>query len=137
MNFEVIQHTQTPVTPEIDNVSDFIEKNKETIDAFKEYAKKTKNCIGLAANQCSLNGERFNVRMVAIKDVKTKECIIAINPKIIRYYGIKRQKAEGCLTWGKNEMGYWCIIADRYHSVDVEFYTTGGIFHKEIYKAPK
>lgn len=134
MNFEVIQHVQTPITPTIYNVSEFIEKNKEAIDAFKEYAEKTKTCIGLAANQCSLDGERFNIRMVAVKSILTKKCTIAIDPKITRYHGIKRQKAEGCLTWGQNEKGYWVIIADRFHFVDVEYYTPDGVFHKETHK---
>lgn len=133
MEFKVIQHQQTPNTPEITNVSEFINEHRESIKAFKEYAENTKNCIGLAANQCSIDGKRFNIRMVAVKNIKTKECIIAIDPKIVRYYGIKRQKAEGCLTWGYNENGYYCIIAYRYHFVDVEYYTTDGVLHKETH----
>jgi len=135
MNFEVIQHQQTPNTPLIENVSAFIQEHQEKIDAFKAYAEETKNCIGLAANQCSIDGERFNVRMVVVKDIKTKgrDCIVAIDPKIVRYYGIKRQKAERCLTWAQDMEGYWCIIADRNHFVDVEYYTPDGVFHKETH----
>lgn len=134
MKFEVIQHIQTPATPAIVNVPKFINDNIEVINEFKKYAEDTKTCIGLAANQCSLDGERFNVRMVAVKSILTKKCTIAIDPKITRYHGIKRQKAEGCLTWGQNEKGYWVIIADRFHFVDVEYYTPDGVFHKETHK---
>lgn len=134
MEFEVIQHEQTPKTPPIDDVLGFIELYKKELDAFKKYAEDTKTCIGLAANQCTLNKERFNVRVVAIKDIKTRECLIAVNPKITKYYGVKRQKAEGCLTWGQNNNGYWCIIADRYHSVDVEYYSMDGELKKETHK---
>ena len=136
MNFEVIQHQQTPITPLIENIPAFIQEHQEKIDAFKAYAEETKNCIGLAANQCSIDGERFNVRMVVVKDIKTKgrDCVVAIDPKIVRYYGIKRKKAEGCLTWAQDMEGYWYIIADRYHFVDVEFYTPDGVFHQETHR---
>ena len=59
MNFEVIPDQQTPLTPEIKDVSAFIEENKEKIEAFKKYAEFREDGIGLAANQCSLDGERF------------------------------------------------------------------------------
>ena len=134
MNFEIIQHQQTPITPPIDNISSFIELNGEIIDEFKKYAEGTARCIGLAANQCSIDGERFNVRVVAVKNIITKKTLIAIDPKITKYYGVKRQRAEGCLTWGQNGNGYHCIIAYRYHFVDVEFYDVSGELHKETHR---
>jgi peptide deformylase len=134
MEFDIIQHEQTPKTPEIQDVLLFIEINKDVIRDFKNYAISKQNGIGLAANQCSLNGERLNLRMVAVKNIKTRECIVAINPKIVKYYGVKRQKAEGCLTWGFKDNKYYTVIAYRYHFVDVEFYTPDGMFHKETHK---
>lgn len=129
MKFEVIPDIQTPLTPEIESVSKFIETNKEIIEAFKEYAISRSDGIGLAANQCSVNGERLNLRMVAVKTAGTDECRIAIDPKIVRLHGIKLQRIEGCLTWkGK------AIVADRYYYVDVEFYTPDGELHKETHK---
>lgn len=121
LKFEVIPDEQTPLTPEIEDVNKFIKDHKEEIKEFHKYADETSNAIGLAANQCSLNGERFNLRMVAVKDVDTKECIVAIDPKIKKLYGIPRIKPEGCLTWkGKT------IIAKRYFYVDVEYYNLEG-----------
>jgi peptide deformylase len=134
MGFEVIQHEQTPMTPSIDDVSKFIEENSDVISAFGDYAESRKDGIGLAANQCSLNGERLNLRMIAVKDIKTHECVVAIDPKITRYHGVKRQKAEGCLTWGKKDGNYFIIIADRYHFVDIEYFTPEGNLVKETHK---
>lgn len=134
MDFKVIIDIQTPNTPEISDVSKFIETNSKEIEAFKEYAISITSGIGLAANQCSLNGERFNLRMVAVKDSNSegRDCVIAIDPKITRLYGIKMRKYEGCLTWkGVPNM---TIVADRYYYVDVEFYTPDGEFHKETHK---
>lgn len=134
MNFDVIQHEQTPETPQIDNITLFIEVNKEIIDSFKEYAMSKPNAIGLAANQCSLDGARLNLRMIAIKCIGTFDCVIAIDPKITKYYGVKRQRGEGCLTWGPKAGKYFGVIAYRHHFVDVEYYTPDGVFHKETYK---
>lgn len=132
MKFEVILDEQTPLTPEIKDVSKFIETHKAEIVAFEMYAISRNDGIGLAANQCSLDGDRFNLRMVAVKSTISKECRIAIDPKITRYHGIKMQKHEGCLTWkGVPNM---TVVADRYYYVDVEFHTPDGEFHKETHK---
>ena len=123
-NFEVIPDEQTPNTPEIENVSEFIEENKELITQFQLYAASLDNAIGLAANQCSLNGERLNLRMAAIKDVRTRETVVAIDPVITKRYGMLRTKVEGCLTWiGRS------IVAERHHFVDFEYYTADGEKH--------
>lgn len=137
MKFEIIIDEQTPNTPEIKDVNSFIKENEEKIKAFKKYAMSITNGVGLAANQCSLDGERFNLRMAAIKhpseDVREKYAtIIAINPIIKRYYGIKLTKFEGCLTW-KGVPGM-TVVADRNFKVDVEYYTPDGEFHKETHK---
>lgn len=131
MKFDVIIDEQTPLTPEIKDVSVFIEDNKEKIESFKEYAISRTDGVGLAANQCSLDDERFNLRMVAVKTSGTNDVIIAIDPKITKYYGIKLLKFEGCLTWkGKPGM---TVVADRNHDVDVEYYTPDGELHKETH----
>ena len=132
MNFEVIPDEQTPETPQIKDVPKFIEKHKKEIEAFKEYAISRKDGVGLAANQCSLDEKRFNLRMVAIKKSGTDDCRIAIDPKIVKYYGIKLLKYEGCLTW-KGKAGM-TVKAHRYYYVDVEFYTPDGKLHKETHK---
>jgi len=131
MEFDVIIDEQTPITPEIKDVSKFIEEHKEEIETFKEYAISRRDGVGLAANQCSLDGERFNLRMVAVKTSGTNDTVIAIDPKITKYYGIKLVKFEGCLTW-KGVPGM-TVVADRYYHVDVEFYTPDGELHKETH----
>jgi peptide deformylase len=69
--------------------------------------------------------------MVAVKTSGTSDTVIAIDPKITKYYGIKLTKFEGCLTWkGVPNM---TVVADRYYYVDVEFYTPDGEFHKETH----
>tara|TARA_R110000868_G_scaffold76573_2_gene220073 strand:- start:14373 stop:14930 length:558 start_codon:yes stop_codon:yes gene_type:complete len=127
--FRVIPDEQTPKTPTIEDVEAFIEEHKELIAEFKLEAQVTSNAIGLAANQCELNGERLNLRMAAIKDVRNHETRIAIDPVITKAYGMLRTKIEGCLTWKGRS-----IVADRYHFVDVEFYTPDGEFHQETHK---
>ena len=133
MEFTVIIDEQTPITPEIKDVSKFIEKHKEEIEEFKKYAISRTDGIGLAANQCALDGKRFDMRMFAIKtDTKNDEnCRIAIDPKIVKYHGIKLLKYEGCLTWkGVPNM---VVKSERYFKVDVEFYTPDGEFHQETH----
>ena len=66
--------------------------------------------------------------MVAIKTVRTHDCRIAIDPKIVRYHGENKLLEEGCLTW-KDRV----ILADRFYDVDVEFYTPDGEFHEETH----
>jgi len=131
MKFDVIIDKQTPNTPDIKDVNIFIEENKEKIEAFKEYAISRTDGIGLAANQCSLDGDRFNLRMVVVKTSGTDDIVIAIDPKITKYYGIKLLKFEGCLTW-KGVAGM-TVVVDRYYNVDVEFYTPDGEHHKETH----
>lgn len=129
--FDIIQSEQTPKVPEIGNIKEFIKENNEIINDFKEYAEIKSNAIGLAANQCRLNFEsRFMLRLAAIKNSKSHErpCIIAIDPKITRKYGMTRTKIEGCLTWvGK------LIIAERNHFIDIEYYNTEGKLIKETH----
>jgi len=129
MKFDVIPYEQTPLTPEITDLKLFIESNKEKFSAYLEYFNtRTRDAIGLAANQCSIDGERFNVRAIIVMDAKTRKITLAIDPKIIQFRGIKRNKHEGCLTWrGKT------IIAERNFGVDVEYYDIEGVLHKETH----
>ena len=136
MKFDVIIDIQTPNTPEIKDVNSFINDNEDNIKAFKEYAMLRTDGVGLAANQCSLDGERFNLRMIAVKHPSNDTAdryttVIAIDPKITKYYGIKLLKFEGCLTW-KGVPGM-TVVAERNHDVDIEYYTPDGEFHKETH----
>jgi len=131
--FGIIPNEQTPKTPQILDIQNFISTQKEQIEAFKDYIYIITRCIGMAANQCSIDGERFNVRMAVVKDLETRESIIAIEPKIVGKRGLYRNKKEGCLTWGKDKV----IVAKRWAEVDVEYYNEEGELVKETAKGFK
>jgi peptide deformylase len=124
MNFTVIPNKQTPNTPSIEDVNAFLKEHGDTIESFKEYADSRTDGIGLAANQCALNDERYNLRLIAVKDSSSKgykTSIIAVDPVITKHLGREKFQAEGCLTWkGKT------ILAKRYPKIEVEFYGLNG-----------
>lgn len=126
-HFEIIPDQQTPkVVQEI--TPDYIKDNRELFESFLEFAKQQRNCVGLAANQCALNGERFNQRIFAHKNVKTNTWQLIINPIVLEYLGYKEQKLEGCLTWhGKT------VVAERYPAVRVKHYDIDGIITNVVF----
>jgi len=130
-NFNIIHDQQTPRVDLITDVKKYIEfkDNKEVIDEFLKYATgithRGLDGIGLAANQCSLNGERFMERMFAKMDLKTKEWEVIINPIIVNLGGKIDNKKELCLTWGMEQM----VVADRYYKVIAEYYDIHGMKH--------
>ena len=128
-NFEVIPNEQTPVAPDIDNVTNYIKDNQELILEFGKYADSRKDAIGLAANQCSLNKKRLNTRIISIRDIKTGKSQVAIYPWISDTHGMLREKKEGCLTWkGKT------VVAQRYYFIEVSYYTPDGELKVEALK---
>jgi peptide deformylase len=138
MEFKVIPNEQTPEVPWVQDefIADYIEKHRETLEAFLEFAKTRGNAVGLAANQCAIfagddddeDGERFMVRAFALGG-REQNWRIIIDPTVIGH-GIKEQKAEGCLTW-KGRV----IVAERYRTVEVTYYDMEGNLHSgEVYK---
>jgi len=123
MEFQVIPDEQTPNVPEIEDIESFFTENTEKLWAFREYAESLENAAGLAANQCSVDGERLMLRVFALREDGVVRLII--DPHITEYVGIKELKAEGCLTWrGKK------VIAERSRSVRVAYYgETGKLYH--------
>jgi peptide deformylase len=131
MNFTVIPNQQTPLTPPIESINAFLKENRDTIEGFKEYADSRTDGIGLAANQCALNDERYNLRLVAVKDSSImgyKTSIIAVDPKITKSLGRAKFQAEGCLTWKQKT-----ILAERHPEIEVEYYDLDG--QKQIISA--
>ena len=145
MNFEVIPDQQTPRVPEINDSTDFLEKNRDVLIEFLDYAKSRHDAIGLAANQVSIDGERLMLRVFAMKDLSVKpplqknsedqaydvgnEWNLLIDPKIVEYIGIKEIRCEGCLTWkGK------IIVAERSRAVKVAYFTEKNIEETKIFK---
>jgi peptide deformylase len=106
-----------------------IEANKELFKSFLKFATIQYNAIGLAANQCSLNDERFNQRIFAIRSLKEGIWRLIIDPIILEYIGMKELKLESCLTWHNKH-----ILADRFRAVKVGYYDINCNLHRdEIY----
>jgi len=128
--FEIIPNEQTPRVPDIDDVELFMIQNIQKLVAFKEYAKTKDNAVGLAANQCSLNGERFMIRVFALRNLQDKSWSLIIDPVITEYIGIKEIKVESCLTWKEQ-----VIVAERSRGLYVTYYDENGKEHiMELHK---
>ena len=119
----VIPNQQTPRVPEIEDIELFFIQNIKRLQEFKDYAYTRFDAVGLAANQCSFDSERFMLRVFALKrfdnfeiDYKPMWRLI-IDPHITEYIGIKEIKTEGCLTW-KGKL----IVAERSRAIRVSYY---------------
>jgi peptide deformylase len=129
MNFEIIPNQQTPRVPEMGDVKQFLIDHKEEWRSFVLFASHRRNAVGLAANQTSIDGERFMHRVFALMDIKDRTWRLIVNPAIEEYIGMKELKEEGCLTWvGKR------IIAERSFAVRVSHYSIEGEKIIETYK---
>ena len=125
-DFEIIPDEQTPAVPEIsDNTFSFLGQYNGTFHSFLEFAKNQPNAVGLAANQCSLNGKRFMARMFAKKDLDTGDWELIIDPKITDCHGGQQEQIEGCLTWKGRH-----IKALRHYGVTVSFRDINGDLHE-------
>lgn len=131
MNIEIIPNEQTPKTlPFLGDIDTFLNKNHEVLDAFLAFAETCSTAVGLAANQVSIDGDRFMERVFALRDLKTSQWQLIINPIITEYVGMVETKAEGCLTW-KGQI----VVARRNRGVKVSYYTTTGTFvENELHK---
>lgn len=130
MEIKVIPNEQTPKIDEVDgDVRNYILKHRNKLQAFLEYAETREDAAGLAANQVSIDDDRFMVRAFALRSQIDRIWSLVINPKIIEYIGIKEIKAEGCLTW-KGQI----IIAERSRAVKVRYYDMEGQLHIGVFK---
>lgn len=132
MEFKIIPNEQTPKINEIvfSDINDYIDLYRDELEEFLKFTKTQDTAVGLAANQCSLDGERFMVRAFALRNLDTREFSLVIDPHIHKEIGIKEIKAEGCLTWKGSK-----ILAERSRAVEVNYYTMDGKYvESEIYK---
>ena len=131
MKFEIIPNEQTPKINDIvvGEMTQYIDLHRAELEEFLKFAQTQDTAVGLAANQCSLDGERFMVRAFALRDLKTKEFSLIIDPRITKNIGIKEVKGEGCLTWVGRK-----ILAERYRAVEVDYFTINGEYSMEIHK---
>jgi len=129
MIFEVIPNEQTPRVPDVEDIELFFIQNINKLQAFLDYSITRYDAAGLAANQCSIDGERFMLRVFALRNLVTDKWRLIINPNIIEYVGIKDIKCEGCLTWkGKK------VVAERSRSIFASWYDEEGHKHMEAIK---
>jgi peptide deformylase len=124
--FEIIPNQQTPAIQILELVWDedvqgYIKEHREELEAFLEFASQQSTAVGLAANQCSLNGERFMVRAFALMNLITRRWSLIIDPVINEDIGIKEIKAEGCLTWKGQK-----VLAERFRAVEVDYFDMDG-----------
>ena len=130
MEFQIIPNEQTPRIPEIafsDSKSYINHHNAEFLE-FLKYAKTREDAVGLAANQCSVDGERFMMRVFALRSMVTKEWSLVIDPVIIEYIGMIEMKSEGCLTWKEQ-----VIVAERSRAVKVSYHDFDGKIHIDVF----
>jgi len=123
MKFEIIPDQQTPAvsTVAFSDSKLFIEHHREELEGFLEFVETQPTAVGLAANQCSLDEERFMMRVFALRNLFTHKWSLVIDPHITKYIGIKEEKAEGCLTWKGQK-----IIAERHRAVEVDYFDMDG-----------
>lgn len=127
--FKIIPDQQTPRVLQEIMSAETIKANQELFKSFLEFAVMQRNAIGLAANQCSFNDERFNQRIFAIRSLKEGTWRLIIDPTVLEYIGMKELKIESCLTWHNKH-----ILADRFRAVKVSYYDINGNLHTdEIY----
>jgi len=132
MKFEVIPNEQTPRVPAVAFSDSKLYINHHAVELleFLNFAKSQTNAVGLAANQCSLDGERFMLPVFAIRNMVTKNWSLIIDPHITEYSGIKEIKGEGCLTWK-----HMTIVAERHRKIKVDYFDFLGNHHQgEIIK---
>ena len=127
MKFKIIPNEQTPKVERMLLSSVIISnRDRKLLEKFYSFARKQKNCVGLAANQCTVNGERIMKLFFAIKLNYIWD--IMIDPYIVSYKGKKERKIESCLTWLGEE-----LFADRYTKINVVYFNlTGEKVKKEI-----
>jgi peptide deformylase len=132
--FEVIPNQQTPRVPDVENIELFFIQNIKQLQAFKDYSFTRYDAVGLAANQTSLDSERFMLRVFALREININgnpqaNWRLIIDPYIVEYVGIKEIKVEGCLTWkGKR------IVAERNRAIIVDYYDEVGVKNREFVK---
>jgi peptide deformylase len=98
---------------------------QEVVKAVTEELGSYKNGLAIAANQvgCCEDSEKeyspilYNFIILRNGD----EFLVFYEPKITRYFGAKYKTQEFCLTWPANS-----LIAERYYSVDVEYFNSNG-----------
>ena len=120
MKFKIIPNEQTPKVEKITTDNDILfVRDKKMIIKFLSFARRQQNCIGLAANQISLDDMRIMKRFFAIRINHFWDIII--EPEIIEYIEMGAEQKETCLTWiGR------LILAKRFYKIKVKYFNLDG-----------
>lgn len=125
LGIDAILNQQTPPAVKITEITKEIVETCLNLKKFAHWNKYL-SLAGLAANQCSIRGERclLNVCFVNIdtKNFLHKDWVVAINPEIVAKHAPTYTATEGCLTWPGKQ-----IRAVRYTGVVVHFKNLEGI----------
>lgn len=119
MKFKIIPNEQTPKVEQNNDNFISLQDDKKMLLKFLSFARRQHNCVGLAANQVNLDGERIMKRFFAIKFGHFWDVIIG--PEIIDYIGTEEIKQEGCLTWIGRK-----LVARRFDKICVNYASLGG-----------
>lgn len=94
MEFQVIPNEQTPIVSEIEDFELFMIQNIKKLIAFKQYVETRNDAVGLAANQCSIDDERFMARVFALRDLETRQWRLIIDPTSQNILELKKLKPK-------------------------------------------
>ncbi len=115
-DFDIMRNEYNTPAIMIENVPEWLEKNKTFIEDFIEFSKKQNNAYGVAANQVSNNGKTLTDRFFVYRTTPAKDFVLIINPVIEETFGEKVEHEEGCLSWpGKT------IITQRHLKLNVSY----------------
>lgn len=131
--FEIISNKQTPAVDVVNSsILNYINENYDLLQSLRNFARQTEYCVGLAANQCNLNGDRLMLRAFVYNN-PVDGWTIVVNPVIEKRVGEWKAVREGSLTWGSTKR----VLVNRYDMVNVKFYNIAGeeqrlLLHGEV-----
>lgn len=107
---------------------------QKLIKEMQEFILSKKMGVGLAAPQI---GESLAVAVICIRPIKHRSKVeefdlTIINPKIIKVFGNRKQKWEGCISGGSTRSGLFAKVP-RYKKIELKYYDEQGGQKQEIF----
>lgn len=124
MKFELNINKQTPKAEEIV----LMESTIKEIEEFMAFSLVQKNCAGLAANQCLIDGILNNKKYFVLIDLH-HNAFAYINPVIVTKSKEQKLFVEGCLSWPDKKIKAW-----RSDSISVKYMDLKGEMKEEQLK---
>ena len=128
--FKVMPDEPTPAVDVVWTKED-IEENKNWLYQLAVFGERYKRIklAGLAANQLSIDGERWMAPACWIRDPKDESLgFVAVNPELVSVSGEPKTCYEGCATWRDK-----VIKAQRYPDIQVKYMAIDGEEHTTDY----